>query len=220
MIRRIVFPVFAFMLLLYASCVHSPPKTNLQLKELKEVAAAHQAHEIEGTSDCDYNETVGGVTLQARKITQRECKRVFGHNLVHQGSQPVQLFIYNNTPDTIVWRPSYLDLPLESTKTVSKGLSRNAPVWAAAIGFPIYWLINPYLGIIAVPLTIYTLSKKRKKKAKMIHHNTLNNQTISLPPYTRTNKFIFVKRSNFRRDFEIKLFNEDKKKLLRFEVEC
>ena len=206
------------MVLLYASSVHHP-KDPRQLKELKNITT-ERSYDFAATTDCDYNETIDKVTLQVRKILGQESKNIFGHNLIKCGCQPLQLFIYNNTPDTVVWRPSYIDLPLASPKQVAKKLSRSIPVWLTAIAFPIYWLVSPYLALIVGPTMAYSISKSNKKKTKKIQFDSLNYEPLRIPPYTRTSKFIFIDRTEFKRDFEFKIFNEDKKKLINFKVEC
>jgi len=169
--------------------------------------------------DCDYHETKSGVTVEARRITQRECKKKFGHNIIHSGQQPIQIYVNNNSPETVVWRPSYTNLPLVSNKKVSKGLKRNTPVWVAAIAFPIYWLVNAYVGLMAIPVTAYYLSSKNKKKKKIIHHKSLNYDTVSIPPYTQMDKYFFIERSRLGKHFEFKLFVPDLKKLLSYSIE-
>ncbi|HJM69203.1 MAG TPA: hypothetical protein QGF02_04615 [Candidatus Babeliales bacterium] len=218
MVRRIIFPLCAFMVLLYANSVHHP-KNPQELKELKNITT-ERSYDFSGTTDCDYNETIDKVTVQVRRIPVRESKNVFGHNLIKRGTQPLQVFIYNNTPNTITWRPSYMDLPLESPKQISKKLSRSVPAWLAAVALPIYWLVSPYLALIVGPTMAYSISKSNKKKAKRIRFDSLNYDPLKIPPFARTSKFLFVDRTEFKRDFEFNLFNEDKKKLIHFNVEC
>lgn len=220
MVRRVLFPVSAFMFLLYIGCMHYQKDGKPIAKEIKDAARAGQAYNFDRTTDCDYNETIDGVTLQVRAISGQESKELFGRNVIKKGLQPLQIFLYNNTPYNQVWRPSYIDLPLSSSREISKRVKRDTALWVAAIWIPIYVYVAPVLTIYGAPLTALYLSKQNKKRGKKVEANALNHTPMHIPPYERVSKFIFIPREEYKKDFEIRLFNEDKKKLITFEVDC
>lgn len=177
------------------------------LKRFKSIE--HAAH---------YSATKEGVRLYARAYSQEECLEVFNTDLIDKGFQPIQLSIYNETNDTYVIHPSYIEPHCISPMKVAQLLKKSLWLNCAPIGYLTY-LFFPIL----IPFYIYPWGKRMHQKNKKIERYLANGSIVddssfTIHPWVILHKFLFVRRDQFYPSFFVRLYNPEQKKLLNFDV--
>jgi len=169
--------------------------------------------------DCcaDYSQTQDNVQLCVKAYTEEESQEVFGRNLLQKGVQPLHILVNNNTNDRLTIYPSYIQpegLPVEMIVPLVK---KKIAQYIAPLAI-VTWLFQPLLIYIPVQMGL-DMRKTNKQIAERLQCGCYtSNEPIVIYPWTSFQKFLFVDREDFVPYFFIRLFNEDQRKLLHFDV--
>lgn len=193
-------------LLLVPGCLRRQARYNY-LKRFKPIE--HAAH---------YSAVKEGVRLYVRAYSPEECIEVFNTDLISKGFQPLQLSLYNDSNETYVVHPSYIEPHCISPMKVAQLLKRS--LWLNC--GPASILAYLFFPII-IPFYIYPWGKKIHQKNKKIERYLVNGSLVdessfTIHPWAKVHKFMFVRRDQFYPSFYVRVYNPERKQLLHYDV--
>lgn len=201
--KLVVFTTTLFCILLLSSCGYKIPS----LKRFP-VLEPKQAF-------CQVSDQI---KLMVKAFTAQEAENHFGVDLVGKGYIPLQVKIDNQSANTYTICPSYVGLSAVSGKKIAKLLHWDTSFFMWSAGYPalLFW----WPATIWVAQGGYGMYKANKKTDKLVQKCCLESERkeIHIKPYDIFERFIFVHKNDFTSNFEFKLYNEDDKRLVRFNV--
>lgn len=175
---------------------------------------------------CDYSGFQNNISLKVHLFSKQDSKDYFGTNnfgfndkVISQGFLPIHINISNDSNCAYTLRPSYLDLLVQPSNRVAKVLhadTYNYVTWLTLPALMFYWQAIP---MFVIPMGL-NMRRSNQKITENLQHNALQTwKSITISPYETIDKFIFVHIQDFKQSFTLKLFNEDNRKLLTFNVD-
>lgn len=199
---------FVVGLLLLASltgCIHRKKNTSF-MENFKKI-------------DCcsDYQKTIDDVKVCVKAYNPAESEEVFGKDLLANNIQPIQLCIQNNSNDTLTIYPSYIQLEGLPAEIVAPLIKKKISKYIAPLAVAT-WLFQPILIYIPIQMGLDMRRNNKKMAERLTNGCYASTDPINIYPWTTFQKFIFVDLATFNNSFYIRLFNEEKKKLLHYDV--
>ncbi len=175
---------------------------------------------------CDYSGLQDGVSLKVHLFSKQDSKDYFGSTnfgfsdkVISEGFLPIHINISNDSNSAYTLRPSYLDLLVQPSNRVAKVLhsdTYNYVTWLTLPALMFYWQAIPML---VIPMGL-NMRRSNQKISENLQHNALQTwKAVTIAPYETIDKFIFVRPQDFKQSFILKLFNEDERKLITFNVD-
>ncbi|MFH1461481.1 MAG: hypothetical protein ABIF12_00845 [bacterium] len=152
------------------------------------------------------------IEVAQKALSEKECQYYFGgRKLIERGYQPIQIYVKNNTNETLYLNPNYITLPLEPASSIARKMHRN-----------VGWKITKYF-IIGGPIWA-AIEGVASHDANKVINADINEKTVRLDhaikirPYGIINKVMFVAKENYNSDFNISLIEPKKNKIIKFNL--
>lgn len=161
-----------------------------------------------------FSTTVNQIRVIANAYDSDQCKDYFGVDLTAYNIQPVVFEVYNDTPEEVEFRGSYIDLDLLSTQEVAKALHYNTLLWSGAVlGFG-WQLFAPLMWY--APFMAYSLHQSNNEINQSVAQVAYDNSqpVLVFEPYTRNHFMVCAARDTFKNVFGLRFFVPDQKKLI------
>lgn len=169
-------------------------------------------------NNCCFNQTED-LSLFIKALNSIESKSHFGIDFLNKGYVPIQIKVENSGAKTYIIRNSYLNLPMAESKEIAKLLHWDTSLFVCLAGAPalLFW----WPATIWVAQGGYDMYRENKKINKLIKRCCLEieNEEVAIRPYDTLNRFVFVNTVDFIPWFDFKVYNEDDKKLMNFNID-
>jgi hypothetical protein len=143
------------------------------------------------------------VQLVAKAFSKADCKKYLDRDVLRKGYQPVQIFIQNNTNNSLSFSVDRINLPHASPEEVARNVHTSTV--GRAVGYGAGALL---IAPLAIPAIVDGVMSAQANAAldDDFYSKTAKDQTIS--PYSFLNAIIFVPCANFLRDCSITLISQ------------
>lgn len=132
----------------------------------------------------------GNVKMVARKLSRSECATCFDSPSVSKKYVAIQLYVKNKTDKSIVLSANRLNMPVASSKKVSKIVYRNT---AARVGGYLGGALLVWPLVIPAAVDGVKSSKANSYVDRDISEKVLGqNEKVIIKPHNSVNKIIFV----------------------------
>ncbi|MCI0381921.1 MAG: hypothetical protein L0207_02575 [Chlamydiae bacterium] len=166
--------------------------------------SAVKKHSIEGEKEVFFAKE--GVFVTAKVLSSGESNSYLRRDLPAKGFQPIFLSVQNNSGHPLSLSDQWIDLPTVPSNQVVKRLMKGAAY--RSIGFKVagffFW---PFL----IPGTIDTVGTFRShyKLKKDFAAKSVKKRAEIIPPYSTTQRIIFVKNCDLQTKFMVSLIDEE-----------
>jgi hypothetical protein len=160
-----------------------------------------------------YSETVDGVTLVAKTLTQADCKNYFDRGVISKGYVPIQLSVHNDTKYPILFSPQGIGVPTVPAKEVAGKVHTSTAGRAGAYGIGAVCCLP-----LAVPAVIDGVGSSRANQELDRDFNEKAAGQAVIEPHGTHNGVIFVLTSDYVGAFNVTMTNRETKQKLLFQV--
>ncbi len=174
---------------------------------------------------CDYSGREANVDLKVHVFSKKDSKQYFGSTmfgndlLIKEGYLPIHINISNNSNAHYTFQPSYINLIVQPSNRVANHLHVDTQWYMTWYGIPTFLFFWELVPLVIIPMGI-SMKRSNAKITQNLQHNALQTwKSLSIAPYETIDKFIFVRTYDFKQNFELKLFNDDDRKLITFNVD-
>ena len=162
--------------------------------------------------------------MRIHLLSRQDSKEYFGSSslgkdlIINNGYLPIHINIENNTNNYLHLRPSYIDLTIQPSNRIAKLLhvdTSHAMYCLCVPALLFWWQAIPF---IIIPMGL-NMRRSNQKIGENLQFNALQTwKEVSIAPYEIIDKFVFIRARDFKQRFGIRLFNEDERKLISFDV--
>lgn len=165
-----------------------------------------------------YSEHKSGIECRVQPLNAVETKALFGANLLSQGYMPCNVELYNGSLDSYTLSWKYVTVPLTSHYVIKDVSHYNTSLYAftASLLAAIYcW---PLIPVVIVPAALAMVQFNKEVDEIVDEFGLKNDENITLLPYERLNKVIFVYGWQKGAAFDIGLLNNRTSQFIKFTV--
>lgn len=200
------FYFFIFSLLFLSACFYR--KEALSLKTFPPIP-------VSNTWSNDKND----LTLAVHAFTPEESKNYFGVDLLSSGYIPLHFMIRNNGTKSYILRAHYIGLPLTPINKIASLIHEDTSLFVWGAGSPAFLLFWP--ATIWVATEGYSMYKNNQQISNILEQYSIDQESeeLTIKPYDTIHKFMYIDRVSYLSQFSLKLYSEDDKRLLNFEVD-
>lgn len=154
------------------------------------------------------------IKVITRRFTDKECETCFDSKDAAKKYVAVQVYVKNNRSNPIILSANNIDLPLESSKNISKAVHRNTAgrVAAYSVASLFFWPLIIPAAVDGAKSSTANYKADRDLEAKIIGQN----ETEIIKPDNSINKVFFVPRDQMREDFNLTLVEQDSLRKVNF----
>ncbi len=144
------------------------------------------------------------VSVSVKKFTVSDCKEYLGRDVIKKGFQPLQITVYNNTDQFLLFSKDGMTLTVASPEEVSKTVETSTVGRATGYG-----VAGLFIWPLLIPAVVDGVksSKANTQLSKDYAQKAINNMEII--PYATATGIVFVPVSQMRENFTITLVNRD-----------
>jgi len=161
-----------------------------------------------------HSQETDGVKVVSRQLTEQEIKACFDTREAAQKYSAVQVSVKNNRNKPIVLSANTIDMPIESTKSISNKIYRNTAGRAGGYG-----VASLVLWPLIIPAAVDG-AKSSNANYKIDHDMKVKvlgqNETIVIEPHNAINKVFFVEKESIKDEFSLTLVEQDSSKEIGF----
>jgi len=160
-----------------------------------------------------YSQDCNDVTVSCKALSEYECKRHLGRNVLKKGYQPIQICIQNESRTYLLLSPQSINLPLVPPEDVAR------EVHTSTVGRATAWGVG---GLFIWPLLVPAVvdgvkSSQANQKLDADYSGKGMNQCV-IQPYTTVNRVVFVPSSEYNGAFRLTLLDKETKAKLAYDV--
>ncbi|MBS0620505.1 MAG: hypothetical protein JSS61_03490 [Verrucomicrobia bacterium] len=154
------------------------------------------------------------VGVVAHALTPDESKKLFGHDLISRGVQPVHLTIENHSASRYVLEEDVINLPCIEARDVAFRVSKSAIPRGIMyrVASLIFWPFSIPSSIDGMRTFVKHRQLKRDLKAKVVKHEVV-------PEYATIGRVVFVPVEGFSSAFKVTLTDEKTRRPLEFQMD-
>lgn len=169
-------------------------------------------------TDNAYSQTRDNVVLSVEKLDRKECRKLFGTNVLRRGYQPLRITVCNDAPDEVLLlRAVSLDLPLVPASLVAE----RAQIPVLNVVFAPAYLSALFLwqGLIPVAALGIWLAHHNQQIAQAVTTKVLDgDRAIEILPFERMTRICYVPVALPLDEFSLHIFKMQEKSFVPFTV--
>ena len=160
-----------------------------------------------------YSETIDGVTLSCKTLSEAECKKYFDRDIIDKGYQPVQLSIKNDTKKYILFSNQGVSLPVCSPEEVAEKVHTSTAGRAAGYG-----VAGIFIWPLLIPAVVDGISSSQANTNLDRDFSDKNMEQIIINPFGTHSGIIFISNNDFQDSFFVSLVDKETKEKLEYNV--
>ncbi|MFA6066841.1 MAG: hypothetical protein WC707_06695 [Candidatus Babeliaceae bacterium] len=165
-----------------------------------------------------YSDEQIGVECKVQPLSGKESYALFGSDLAYQGYQPCLVELYNNSRASysLSWR--YVSMPLTSHYIIKDVSHYNTSLFAFTTSLLAAIYCWPLIPVVIVPSALAMARFNKEVDQVVDEYGLKDNERITLAPYERLSKIIFIYGWHKGASFDIGLLNSDTHAFIKFTV--